>query len=131
MAEKPRNGPGEPARSADGKVTGGSLRKASQLGNARGLSRYLRRQMKAKHGDARAHYGWLMEIAANKGEKTADRLKAIEQLANRMDGKPLQSVDLQVTTESGGNALAALPLADLLALARGKVPGGDDGASST
>lgn len=119
MSEKnpPRNGPSEPKRAGNGTVVGGSLRHVSKLKNARGLARWLRQEMKRRHGDARAHYGWLIDIAESAAEKASDRIKAIEQIAIRMDGKPIDTVEL-TSTADGSNPLAQLTVAQVLALAK-------------
>lgn len=88
-------------RDENGKVKGGNLRKEGTRARARGLSRWLRKEMKRRHGDERQHYIWLMEIASNTAEKAADRIKAIDVLAIRMDGKPVESVDLEVSGPGG------------------------------
>lgn len=88
-------------RDEHGKVKGGSLRKEGTKKRARGLSRWLRSEMKKRHGDERAHYLWLMDIAANTQEKAADRVKAIDLLAKRMDGPPPQIIDLEISGPGG------------------------------
>lgn len=88
-------------RDETGKVKGGSLRREGTRKRARGLSRYLRNEMKKRHGDERAHYIWLMEIAASGAEKAADRVKAIDLLAKRMDGPPPQVIDLEISGPNG------------------------------
>jgi hypothetical protein len=113
-----RNGPSTPTRGADGKLTGGSLRKVSQLKNARGLARWLRREMKRRHKDARAHYGWLIDIAESAKEKASDRIKAIEQIALRMDGKPVDTVQLLSDPDAPRGVLESMTVGQLLALAR-------------
>lgn len=115
---QPINGPPTPTRDAEGKVTGGSLRKASQLKNARGLARWLRREMKRRHGDARAHYGWLIDIAESAEEKASDRIKAIEQIALRMDGKPIDTLQLLSDPDAPRGVLESMTVGQLLALAR-------------
>lgn len=132
-------------RDENGKVKGGSLRKEGTRKRARGLSRWLRREMAKRYDDERAHYVWLMEIAANKAEKASDRIKAIDILAVRMDGKPAESIDLEVSGPGGAaiqseitanerppsERLAAL-LRSAAVLARagvGAVAGGDGAAA--
>ena len=82
-------------------LPGQSLRGTSKGANARKLSRRLRAEMKRRYGDDKAHYLWLMDIAANTQEKAGERVKAIVALADRIDGKPVQTLDLQHSGEVG------------------------------
>ncbi len=112
-------------RNPDGTVKPGqSLRTVGRMKAARFLSRDLKRQMKERFGSERPYYDWLMDIAASTNEKTADRIKAIEQLANRVDGKPVQAVDLQVQgeMETRSSPLQGMSVEQLLAIAKGGQP---------
>ena len=89
-------------RDENGKVTGGNLRGESTKKRAQGLSRYLRNEMKRRYNDPRAYWLWLMDIAANTAEKAADRIKAIDLLAVRIEGKPVDAIALEVSGPAGG-----------------------------
>lgn len=84
----------ETVRGEDGKFIPGATQKL-RMATHRGLSRNLRRYMRAKFGDERVYYQWLIEIAnpAN-AERTVDRLKAIEAIALRVDGAPLAKLEV-------------------------------------
>lgn len=81
-------------RNADGTFPKGHKKVRKRL-KTHGLSASLQRYMLAKYGSARVYYEWLIEIAdpAN-GEDAKDRLTAISLIAERVDGKPVASVEL-------------------------------------
>lgn len=102
MSETPPRNGGLPQRDANGRVTGGSLRKASKLNNARGLAKKLRAEAKRRFGSAEKLYFFYLDIAQNAAEKGADRIRAIEKYAERMDGKTVQAIELQMSGPDGG-----------------------------
>jgi hypothetical protein len=102
---------------------GQSLRKATLVRDGKGLSKRVIRLMKKKHGSALKVFEWAMEIAAKEGAK--DRMKAIEFLANRMFGKPLQTHEI---TGKDGGPVATSPFAgmtpeQLLLIVKGSASG--------
>lgn len=112
MAEVKRNEKGHP-------LPGQSLRSATKGANARKLSRRLRAELKRRHGDDRAYYGWLMDIAADPAVKAGERVRAIEVLAVRIDGKPVQALDIQHSGDVGSKSpLEGLTAEQLLEVIR-------------
>lgn len=84
----------ETVRTEDGKFIPGATQKL-RMATHRGLSRNLRRYMRAKFGDERVYYQWLVEIASPLGGAPAkERIKAIEIIADRVDGRPLAKLEV-------------------------------------
>jgi hypothetical protein len=73
---------------------GQSLRKLTKMMSVRGLSRELRKKLHEKFGEERPYYNWLIDMASNANTSEKVRLSAIQELANRIDGKPMQSIEL-------------------------------------
>lgn len=87
---------------------GNNLRKTSAGLRAKKISRFLNREFIRRYenvelapgeklGKERAlmmHYMFLMDIMQNPEEKAQDRIKAIVELGNRKDGKPVDIIQL-------------------------------------
>jgi len=130
-------------RDAKGRLgPGNNLRREGMRVRARNVSIRLRKEMVRrfeneviddttgeKFGRERAmlkHYFVMMSIMADVNEAAKDRLKAAEQLANRLDGKPVEEVELSANVESGSplertlEGMTADQLLEVVRAARGK-----------
>lgn len=81
-----------PFRQEDGRFIPGTRGKVKRL-NAQGLSRALRRYMRAEAGSERVYYEWLF-ILAKQAKNERVQLDAILAIADRVDGKVLASLEL-------------------------------------
>lgn len=106
----------KPKRDEHGRLLPGqALRKTSYKINARKISKRLRAEMVRRYanepvgpdgevlGPERAqlkHYFVLMSIMEKDTEKASDRIKAVAELANRLDGKPVETVELDAKVEN-------------------------------
>lgn len=109
-------------------LPGNSLRSVSRKKTGRKVSRALKREYIKRYsvelGPERAtlkHYFVLMDIMQNPGEKAQDRTKAAIELANRMDGKPVDELELSGSIETGtplDNAVTKMTPEQLLELVR-------------
>lgn len=117
-ASFPREKEPEGTRRADGTFAAGGGVKRRKL-RSNGLSSSLQRFMLARFGNPRVFYEWLIDIAADDTNRPTDRLKAIEMIAERVDGKPTTAVELSgpkgKPVEVTSNVSAALTTPERLA----------------
>lgn len=96
-------------RDSKGRVLpGGALNKGTAAIKARKISRFLKSEFIRRYADKELapgekvgkeralmmHYMYLMDIMQNPEEKAQDRIKAIVELGNRKDGKPVDIIQL-------------------------------------
>lgn len=129
MADAPRDEKGR-------LLPGNNLRGKARHRKAKVISRKLRKEYVRRYaneptgadgevlGEERAvlkHYFVAMDIMEDTKEAAKDRLKAAELLANRMDGKPVDEVELSATLETNSpleKAVSTMTPEQLLELVR-------------